>query len=180
MKQYNLNYNIGADLREHFEAPLEVESFVDDQLKYLATLNDPLDQVKVLGRVGGLQRILLKFEAALESFRRALTLIHEHQLDERLLMANTIRLAHVLHWMNDFNEAKLLLEGVLKQCSQNEATLAYCHFAHQHLGKVHFDAKNFEQALHHFNEALTLRLELGDQALIASSRYAIAVTIQQK
>lgn len=175
MSSYNLKYTIGENLREQLDSQTDVAAYLKEQIKVLPSLSDPQAKVKLLGKIGGYQRILQRFPDALETFHQALTLINQHQLDERLLIANTIRIAHVLHWMNDFTAAEQMLKGALKHCSKSEATNSYRHFTHQHLGKVYFDAGQLREAQEQFELALKLRLDICAPELIESTSYALAM-----
>lgn len=96
-----------------------------------------------------------------------------------------IRLAHVLHWREQYGPAGELYSAVLRtienarmeddhpKVSELEA------FAHQHLGKLRFDESKVDIAKYHFEHALEIREAIGAPAdQIESSRKALDRTVE--
>lgn len=94
-------------------------------------------------------------------------------------VASAIRLAHVLHWREDFDAADDLFSAALRsldnaRMNDDDRVPSLEAFTHQHLGKMRFDQGKVPIALLHFEQALRIREELGapgDQ--IDSSRKAV-------
>ncbi|MBO0907511.1 tetratricopeptide repeat protein [Arthrobacter sunyaminii] len=82
-------------------------------------------------------------------------------------VAASLRLAHVLHWMERYSEAEVLFLAALTsaetEANKNKASnaaLTMVAFAQQHIGKMYFDQGRFIDALACFHKALAIRQEL--------------------
>lgn len=94
-----------------------------------------------------------------------------------------LRLAHVMHWQERYSEADELFSMALKAAEaavsdpQKPRTVALTllAFAHQHIGKLYFDERRFDEALNEFQTALALRQEAKSPVdQIESTRQAIS------
>ncbi len=94
-------------------------------------------------------------------------------------VASSIRLAHVLHWKEDYQAASDLYSACLRSIENarmhgDERVPKLEAFTHQHLGKLRFDEGKVPTALLHFEQALKIREEIGaPQDQIDSSRKAV-------
>jgi tetratricopeptide (TPR) repeat protein len=103
---------------------------------------------------------------------RALALCKEAG-DDGCELANSIRLAHVFQWQGRFEEADALFLRVLAPCEQEPSLSRYRSFAHQHYDKSLYDQRRYREAAEHFQSALDLREQQGDEELIASMRLVL-------
>lgn len=176
MKNYDLSYSFDENLREVFNSSEDVKSYINDQLKKLSNINEPTERAKILGILGVYSRILYDLESANEYLSEAMNLIDQHNLDLKLWLVNGIRLAHVYQWMREFEIAEEMFQGIEEVCELKEEVSGYLHFTYQHMGKFHFDLKEYDIALEYFEDALEIRNRLGDKSLIESTKYAISIT----
>lgn len=98
---------------------------------------------------------------------------------------SAIRLAHVLHWKEDYDAADDLYSAVLRslenaRMNDDDRVPELEAFTHQHLGKMRFDQDRAPTAKLHFEQALKIREEIGaPEDQIESSRQALRV-VQQR
>lgn len=96
-------------------------------------------------------------------------------------VASAIRLAHVLHWKEDYQAADNLYSAALRsldnaRMNDDDRVPSLEAFTHQHLGKMRFDQGKVAIAQLHFEQALRIREEEGaPEDQLASSRQALAV-----
>jgi tetratricopeptide (TPR) repeat protein len=129
------------------------------------------DDPRAVGERVTLLRMLGRLEDAETLARHALTLTAGHA---RRQVAASLRLAHVLHWQERFDEADQLFTDALKTAADlGDAALQA--FAHQHYGKSLFDQGQLAEAAEQFTAALRLRENVGaPEDQLASSRQALA------
>ena len=131
-----------------------------------------------LGLLGGYLRLLGRLDEAEAALAEAVALARDLG-DERLLLTNQIRLAHVYQWQRRFAEADALFAAVISRCEADPDRDRLLAFALQHLGKSLFDQERYAEAATCFERALDLRLASGDAELIASSELALATARAQ-
>lgn len=90
-----------------------------------------------------------------------------------------IRLAQLHQAAGQLAKARVMLEELVHRCSTSAATRPLLDFAHQHLGKVLFDAGEDEGALASFRAALELRKVAGAADLVASTELALAAVARR-
>jgi tetratricopeptide (TPR) repeat protein len=97
-------------------------------------------------------------------------------------VASAIRLAHVLHWKEDFDAADDLFSAALRsldnaRMNADDRVPGLEAFTHQHLGKMRFDQGKIAIAQLHFEQALKIREEEDvPEDQLESSRQALRVT----
>jgi len=94
-------------------------------------------------------------------------------VDARARAITEIRAGQVLQMQGRLSEARVQLQAVVERCRSDAALTTLLDFALQHLGKVHFDAASYAEALACFREALVLRERKGAADLVASTRLAL-------
>src|SRR5690606_24362032 len=124
---------------------------------------------------GGCARMLGKLAEAERALATALALAVELE-DERLQVANRLRLAHVYHWQRNFERADRLLADLIELCKREPELAVYLDFAYQHAGKCKFDQEQYTAAQRFFTRALAIRQQKGDLDLIASTQHALDTT----
>ena len=175
---YNVDYTFDENLREVPDNADEMAAAVDYLNKVLIQEQDPRESLSILGLLGGLCRILGQLEEAEAHISNALAVANSLR-DNRARVVNLIRLAHIYQWGGDTVGAEKLLNQVIIACGRRKALAKYIDFAYQHLGKSKFDQGDYEAAADLFQRALTIRENKDDKHLIASTEYAIAVTIRR-
>jgi tetratricopeptide (TPR) repeat protein len=98
---------------------------------------------------------------------------------KKLKIVNSIRLAHLYQWQQQYELSESLFDEILIQCQSNSDFKSYLDFAYQHLGKCKFDQAKYEVAQYYFNKAFKLRRQKGDSSLIDSTQLALN-TVQQR
>lgn len=93
--------------------------------------------------------------------------------EEKLIVVNMIRLAHVYQWQQQYTKSEELFDEAIIFCQTKPEIYIYLDFAYQHLGKCKFDQKLYEQALYYFQQAKELRVKKGDSSLIESTQVAL-------
>ncbi|MFT6631874.1 MAG: tetratricopeptide (TPR) repeat protein [Bacteriovoracaceae bacterium] len=176
MDKYNLNYSFNTDLTEAPENTRDILQYISDKREELEKVNEPIERVKILGEVGSYSRILKNLDQAEKFLNEAMALIDEHDLGIRFWIQNGIRLAHIYQWQGRYDIAEEMFYDLEEMCELKREVSDYLHFVIQHIGKFNFQIGSFEVALECFEEALAIREKLGDQSLIESSKYAIAMT----
>ncbi len=153
-----------------------------DHLKAIEILSEYLEsddielKVRVLGQIGSYSRRVKHLAEAKIVFTQAIQLAKENNLSQNYILANSLRLAHTFHWMEDFTSATQIFEDVISICKENNDYHHFLDFAYQHFGKCLFDQSKFDLALKYFNNALELRKEKNDPTLIESTQTAIRAT----
>jgi tetratricopeptide (TPR) repeat protein len=176
MTNYNLNYSFNTDLREVPENKEQMLAYVCASKNKLESTREPSERVKILGEMGSYLRILENLDQAEEFLNEAMSLIDEHDLGIKLWVQNGIRLAHIYQWQGRYELAEQMFYDLEEMCELKKEVSEYLHFVLQHIGKFNFQVGSFDEALECFKEALALREKSGDQSLIDSSMYAIAMT----
>ncbi|GET44208.1 tetratricopeptide repeat protein [Microseira wollei] len=129
-------------------------------------------QIQLLGLIGGYARMLKDFATARMALSSAVDL-SELLGDQRLRIANLIRLAHVYQSQQEYRLSEELFEEAIASCKRDPDLGSYLDFAYQHAGKCKFDQQQYEEALYYFEQALSLRSSKGDRSLIDSTQMAI-------
>ncbi|BDA65879.1 hypothetical protein CAL7716_000450 [Calothrix sp. PCC 7716] len=96
-------------------------------------------------------------------------------MTEISFIVSMIRLAHVYQWQKQYAKSEELFKEAITLCQTKPEISTYLDFAYQHLGKCKFDQKQYEQALHYFEQAKQLRIKKSDSSLIESTQLAINI-----
>jgi tetratricopeptide (TPR) repeat protein len=174
-ESFDLTYHFAANLREVPDDPEQFALAVRALDRRLATECDDRARLRLLGRCGGYLRILGALDEAEGRLQEAVALSRRLS-DERALLTNRIRLAHVYQWQRRFADADALFHQVIATCAGRPDLAALLAFAQQHYGKSLFDRGRYAAAADAFAHALALRRPTGDTDLIASSQLALATT----
>ena len=176
---FDVSYHFDDNLHDVPNSPAQMRQAISFlQSKLDSNREDLPQQISLLGLIGGYARMLHDFSTAATALNSALNLCHRLK-DERLKIANLIRLAHLYQWQKQYDRSEALLDKVLIECKNNPLLELYCNFAYQHLGKCKFDQAKYKQAQHCFGKALKLRQIKGDRSLIDSTQLALNVTQQR-
>lgn len=134
--------------------------------------DNPKTKVDLAGKAGWCFVVLTMPERATrlaELVRSNLAFITE--LKSRL--TSEIRLAQIYQLSGNLQTALEVLTAAEKTCHDNPDTVSLLDFVLQHLGKVHFDLKDYAKALQCFENALKLRTQKNSNELMESSLQAI-------
>jgi tetratricopeptide (TPR) repeat protein len=172
----NLSYTFDSDLRDAPNSPEDMEAACELLAAQLCGGGlESAEEVKLLGQLGFLSRMLGRLEAAQGYLERAVG-VASAMGNKRAALVNGIRLAHVYQWQRAFDEADALFVECLHRCENDPDLAAYTDFACQHYGKSLFDQGRYREAEAMFSLAMEIRLDKGDNDLIDSTRLALQVT----
>lgn len=157
-------------LRDPARSLSELQSALDDLEAHLASVNNAAERVRTLSQIGTLYRSSTDPARAVAYFEEAVQLSRQRSLraDEA---ANTLRLAIAYQYAGDAESALPAFKAALVLCTQRRTQLD---FAYQHWGKFLVEQGEPSLAVPYFEQALAIRLTSTNQALIASSRAALA------
>lgn len=173
---FNISTHFGEDLRDYPDDPEEMAravSYLQEQLRHKGL--EAGERAKLLGTLGVLCRTLMRLPESVGYLEEAAALCARLE-NGRGEVANLLRLAHAYQWLRDFGRSDSIFAEVLARCEREAGLADYVDFAYQHYGKSLFDQDRHEEALAMFSRALALRLEKGDEELVASSRLAVEST----
>ena len=172
---FNLSFHFDDRLRDVPDEPEAVRLALSWLRSQLTQTNDTHQQVQILGLIGAHARQLMELYAAQAALQRAIDLSNKIG-DLRLKTANTIRLAHVYQWQENFKKSERYYNAVIDSCQSKAEIASYLDFAYQHAGKCKFDQKQYAAAQTYFQKALLIRLRKDERDLINSTRQAIERT----
>jgi tetratricopeptide (TPR) repeat protein len=132
----------------------------------LAATADLREQCRLHGYLGNAARMLGREDEALHELGRSLELA-ERLRDERARTVAAIRIGEVERCFDRLDEAEATLRDALEGAPELR------HFALQHLGKTLLDLGRTREAVEALQSALELRLAVGDDSLVASTRLAL-------
>ena len=132
----------------------------------LAGTADLREQCRLHGYLGNAARMLGREDEALRELGRSLELA-DRLGDERARTVAAIRIGEAQRCFDRLDEAEATLRGALEGAPELR------HFALQHLGKTLLDLGRTGEALEALQSALELRLAVGDESLVASTRLAL-------
>ena len=169
----DVSYRFDERLREvPNDSVAMARAVAEIEARLAAGVSDPGDRMGALGTLGGYRRILGRLDEAEATLREAVGLARTAG-DGRALLANGIRLAHVLRWQGRFEEADVLFAAAVARCEATPELARLLSFALQHAGKSLFDQGRDAEATERFAHALSSQEADGDPELIASSRLAL-------
>jgi tetratricopeptide (TPR) repeat protein len=176
---FDVSYHFDENLHDVPNSPVQMQQAV----KYLQSQFDnnshDLDQqIKIAGLIGVYARMLHDFKTAKQALTTAFKLC-DRLGDKRLSIANSIRLAHLYQWQQQYKLSEDLFDQVLIKCKSDQDLEYYLDFAYQHLGKCKFDQTKYQEAQYYFHKALKLRQQKGDRSLINSTQLALN-TLQKR
>lgn len=133
----------------------------------LAASADLREQCRLHGYLGNGARMLGREDEALRELGRSLELA-DRLGDERARTVAAIRIGEAQRCFDRLEEAEATLRDALEG-----APTELRHFALQHLGKTLLDRGRTGEAVEALESALELRLAVGDEPLVASTRLAL-------
>ncbi len=158
-------------LREVASEPAAVERALAAGRRALTEATEPREESRLLGYVGNALRMLGRHDEAVAAQARALALAEELG-DARGVVVARIRLGEALRCADELERAEAELRTALA-AARMQPELALTDFALQHLGKTLLDTGRAGEAEPLLAEALALRQEKGDAALVESTRLAL-------
>lgn len=168
---FDVSYHFDDNLRDVPNSPTQMQQAVKFlKSQFDSSLQDIDRQIYLAGLIGVYSRMLHDFSTAEQALTTALSLCNGNN---KLKIANSIRLAHLYQWQQQYKLSEALLEEVLIQCQSDYRLESYLDFAYQHLGKCKFDQAKYKEAQYYFNLALKLRQKKGDRSLIDSTQLAL-------
>lgn len=132
----------------------------------LAGTADLRQQCRLHGYLGNAARMLGRENEALRELGRSLELA-DRLGDERARTVAAIRIGEAQRCFDRLDDAEATLRGALEGAPELR------HFALQHLGKTLLDLGRTGEAVEALQSALELRLAVGDESLVASTRLAL-------
>ncbi|MBA3538789.1 MAG: tetratricopeptide repeat protein [Deltaproteobacteria bacterium] len=159
-------HNLGDVLEQSGRIDESIQCFID--MLQLAWRYDNLAKAgAAYSRLARGQRRLGKYDAAMESLRRANELF-ERSRDDRGIASTLDEIGRV-HWLRgaygqalDFHRQALTIRRALGDRRSIALSLA-------NIGRVHHDTGNFKAAISQFREALDLRRDIGDLVGVVQS-----------
>lgn len=186
IERYDLDYGYDEELNESPDIPEDMEDYSETlisaarvELEKAEGKRDWLEIMKNMGLAGALRKITGKIEEAEKLLKYSLGLCVKHNLPANWRVQQAIRLADVKRRQGHMEQALTDLEKLLKETSLVEELNKYEDVVIQHTGKTYFTMGEYAQALKSFEAALKIRLQKGDEELIASTRTAIAACRKQ-
>lgn len=180
LKKLNLKFSFDEELREIPDDITDVALAIGLLRLQAKETQDLTQKTTILGQLGGWLRIMGELDEAEEILKEALTLIDGMtKVNPMRQLAARLRLAHVYQWKKDFKKSTPMFLSVLQDAQDKSMPEDLIAFIHQHLGKNFFDQSLYPEALSHFEKALEIRRQSGDQELIKSTSWAIEQTEQR-
>lgn len=169
---FDVSYHFDNNLRDVPNNPAQMQQAIDFLQCKLQQETTERTKIYLLGLLGVYARMLHNFSLAQKALTSALNLSTSIG-DEKSIIVNMIRLAHVYQWQQQYTKSKEIFLKAVTLCQTKQEISIYLDFAYQHLGKCMFDQKEYQQALYYFKQAQDIRLKKGDLSLIESTQLAI-------
>lgn len=147
-------------------SPEEVANLAEDLFYQSSICSNDVEKARLLANAANCYRTIRKLDLALSCINQALVYT---DTNSRSYYVYLLRKAHILQWLEKFDQALSIFQLVLDECHELE------HFALQHRGKCYLDMKENQKATNDFERALAIRLNLRDKELIESSRHALEI-----
>ncbi len=186
IERYDLDYGYDEELNESPDIPEDMDDYSETlisaarvELEKAEGKRDWVEIMKNVGLAGALRKITGKIDEAEKLLKYSLHLCLKHNLPANWRVQQAIRLADVKRRQGHMEEALTDLEKLLKETSSVDDLNKYEDVVIQHTGKTYFTMGEYAQALKSFDAALKIRLQKGDEELIASTRTAIAACRKQ-
>ncbi len=160
--------------------PSAMSAFVEKELAEIGELQktDGKQFCQRMSAVANYLKILRRLPEAQNILEQIDEVIKSSNLGLKTHIVNQLRWADVKRYNYEFSAAKNMFEESLIAIDSNPELSEYKDFALQHLGKLYFDTKDYQNALNFFNDALKLRQLKKNQELIESTQFAIDRTIK--
>ncbi len=172
---FDVSVGFDTSLREVPNDPAAMSAAVDWLRQRLddPSLSEAV-RVRTLGTLGSYARVLGRLDEAQVALDEALERAHG-LADDRLIIANEIRRAHVSQYRGDFVDSNRRFAKVIERSGDDGPLID---FALQHAGKNLFEQGRFDEAIDHFQKALDVRRALGATDLISNSEQALTAARQ--
>lgn len=165
-------------LREKTDDPAQLKIIIEDALQLVKEVSNEQDRFFLKGTIGNLYRICERPQTALVYLNECLLFAQESGTTTQQIVS-LIRVGEALKYNEEYEKALILFNQALSLCQMHEVT-AYTDFSLQHKGKCLMEQGYLIDAEMCFNEALLIRLEKGNAALIDSTEQALALLMQLK
>jgi HTH-type transcriptional regulator, pleiotropic regulator of extracellular virulence genes len=165
---------INDKLREIPVDMASMQSGIAEIKKFVLDEDDEVAKARWMSQLGYYQNIVGEHDVAQANLQQALKLFRKHGLVNFTIVAK-LRMAQVLQYSGDLEMALAIVDALEEELE--DEYVVYHDFILQHKGKILFDMKAYDPALECLNDALTIRKEKGDKALIDSTRYAMKVVV---
>ncbi|MGE7919072.1 tetratricopeptide repeat protein [Viridibacillus sp. NPDC093762] len=130
-----------------------------------------IEQIFLFGNLGNLYRIAGYSKQAINILEKSFRLAEERDL-KNFKIANLIRLGEAYKYTGQYEDALRLFDLAIQALTPTD-DCDLLDFALQHKGKCLMELDEWELALSHFNEALSIRKRKKEQSLIHSTELAI-------
>lgn len=172
---FDWDHTFDERLREVPNDPVSMGHGIDWLCEQLERPGPSLrEQARLAGQIGAYGRMLGRDALALAALQRALRIAMELG-DQRLLVVNMLRLAHLEQWQGRFEESTPRFAWAIQQCEEHPELAGLLDTAYQHAGKNAFDQGQHALAHQYFSRALELRRQKGDPELLRSTEHALAM-----
>lgn len=164
----NLSFYFSEGLREIPESISDWNNHIESLKVKLSTTQDEIERMSLLGELGSYLRVINRLDEAKDYLEEALKIGYRLN-DSRSICTNLIRLAHVLHWQENYLEAHdvfFKVQTILANSFKDDSLQA---FYHQHLAKLYFDQNVYLKASVEFLSALNIRKKLNSKADLVES-----------
>jgi len=163
------------NLREIPVQPEEWKKFIQQKNDRLSTAESNEEKMSLLAQLGYASRVMMKLDEAETYLLKALTLSF-YSPDKTKIVQNSIRLAHVYQWQNNFAKAHFLFDQAKLVLNEESISDGLSATYHQHMGKFYFDQGFIRLAQHEFELALKMRTRIhADADLLNSSQFCLEV-----
>ncbi|MBC7465740.1 MAG: GNAT family N-acetyltransferase [Bdellovibrio sp.] len=149
------DYTFNGELREVPKNREDLDYFIEDLSKRLATETNQEDRRYLLENLGTACRIDGRLADAETYFLKALNL--SIAVDISAMIRNQIRLAHVYQWQKEFEKAHAMMAQAKALANENKMSESLRAAFHQHKAKIYFDQGFYGLAVCEFELALKIR-----------------------
>lgn len=157
-------------LREKTNNIGEMKKLIQQARGLLEKVESEEERAFLLGTLGNLHRVCEEPASAIMYLNEFLAYAKKAGSMQKVVVG-LIRLGEAIKYDGRQEEALRIFEEALRKSKEKERT--YIDFALQHKGKCLIELRRYEEAEACFKEALHLRKEKGDAALIDSTQMAI-------
>ncbi len=159
------------------EIPSDIDSMnagIAEINEYILTEENELVKAGWISRLSYYQNLIGEYDEAQTNLQNALNIFRKHRSAKQII-ASKLRMAQVFQYRGNLEMALAIVDSLEEELEDEDAE--YLDFILQHKGKILFDMKEYDLALHCLNDALLIREEKGDRSLIDSTLHAIKVVM---
>ena len=159
------------------EIPLDIDGMnagIAEINGFVAAEENEVAKAGWMSRLGYYQNLTGDYDEAQTSLQNALNIFRKHRSPKQII-ASKLRMAQVYQYRGNLEMALAIIDSLEEELEDEDAE--YLDFILQHKGKILFDMKDYDLALHCLNDALLIREKKADRSLIDSTLHAIKVVM---